>query len=343
MRAFKILLLAAFLVMTTPAAHAEDAPKLYLFTWDTYADDDLFKQFEKETGIKVVADIYSSNDVLLAKLKSGAAYDVVVPSGNYVPRLVAEKLLQPLPDDTRLFGDSMAAVVKHPEYDKDNTYVLPLFYGTTGIAVNTKLTDENITSWKQFFDRPADAKKNIGVLDDVGTLMDVASLKVGKPYCDATPDTLKEIQGMLKAQKPFVRVYGSTGYTEHLAANEVAVQMAWSGDAFKARQQNPAIKYIYPSEGIEVWTDNLAIPASAKNLDAAKKFIAFVLRPDVQATYSAFTGMPPSQQKAAEALTADLKAAPELNIPASAKPVVSMACPPNINKLYQKIWESVQK
>jgi len=343
---FKSALLATafgICLFVSPAAHAADANTLYVYTWDTYADKDLFKQFETETGIKVVTDIYSSNDELLAKLKSGAAYDIVVPSGNYVPRLVSEKLLQPLPDESRKFADTMVKPMQHPAYDTDDTYVLPLFYGTTGLAVNTKLTKDKFDSWKDFFDRPEGSPKNLGVLDDVGTLMDVASLKIAKPYCEAEPATLKSIQAMLLAQKPFVKVYGSTGYTERMAANEVAVQMAWSGDAFKAREQNPAIKYVYPSEGVELWADNLAIPVSAGNVEAAKKFIAFVLRADVQSVYSDYTGMPPTQQAAADKLPEKLKNAPEYNIPASAKGIVSMACPPAVNKSYQKIWESVQK
>jgi len=323
-------------------AHAEDK-KLYVYTWDTYADEDLFKKFEKETGIQVVADIYSSNDALMAKLKSGASYDVVVPSGNYVPLLINEKLLQPLPADMHKFADGMVATVQHPVYDKDNTYVLPLFYGTTGIAVNTKLTKEDVTGWDQFFKRPAGEAASLGVLDDVGTLMDVSSLAINKPYCDSAPETYKTIQAMLLGQKPFVKVYGSTGYTERMVANEVTMQMAWSGDAFKAREKNPAIKYVYPKEGVEIWADNLAIPATAKNIDAAKQFIAFLLKPENQTVYSEFSGMPPTQEASAKALPQKLQDASEFNIPKDAKGIVSMSCPPAVNKAYEKIWESLQK
>jgi spermidine/putrescine transport system substrate-binding protein len=328
---------AAVLLLFSATARAEDN-QLYLYTWDTYVAPDLFKKFEKETGIKVITDIYSSNDTLMAKLKAGGAYDVVAPSGNYVPFLVAEKLLQPLPDDLKAISQKMSANVQKPAYDPTYTYALPLFYGTTGLAVDTKLTSEKITSWQQFFSRPAGEKAGLGVLDDVSTTMDIASLAANKPFCDNAPSTYKALQTLLLAQKPFVKVYGATGYSERLAANEIPLQMAWNGDVYKVRQQNPAIKYIYPKEGVELWIDNLAIPASAKHVEAAKKFIAFVLRPENAAQYSVAAGMMSSIQAANALLPEDMKRAPEFNIPAGIKAVTAKACPADVTKAYDQIW-----
>ncbi|MBI3441105.1 MAG: extracellular solute-binding protein [Proteobacteria bacterium] len=125
MRSFiAVLALVAFFSVI---ARAEEKP-LYLYTWDTYVAPELFKKFEKETGVKVITDIYSSNDTLMAKLKSGAAYDVVAPSGNYVPLLIAAKLLLPMPEELRGLGGSMVKIIQHPEYDPSYTYVLPLAY-----------------------------------------------------------------------------------------------------------------------------------------------------------------------------------------------------------------------
>ena len=204
----KIRLLIAALLLTafcSPTAQAKNE-KLYLYTWDTYLAPQLFEKFEQETGIKVITDIYSSNDTLMAKLKAGAAYDVVVPSGNYVPPLVAEKLLQPLPDGLKEFSQGMTKNVQKPDYDPGYAYVLPLFYGTTGLAVNTKLVNEDITSWRQFFERPWGEKPSLGVLDDIGTAMDLASLAVKKPFCDNSPETFKALRALMLKQKPFVKV-----------------------------------------------------------------------------------------------------------------------------------------
>lgn len=305
-------LLALLLLIAAPAQAADK--KLYLYTWDTYMAPQVFAKFEKETGIKVVADIYSSNDALIAKLKSGAAYDVVVPSGNVVPLLKAEKLID---------GD-----------------VTPLFKGTTALAVNTKLHASDVTSWKQFFEGE---KQGLGVLDDVTTAMNLASFALDKKFCDEKPETLKALQEMLLKQKPAVKVYGSTGYSERLAANEIAVQMAWNGDVYRVRQQNAAIKYVYPKEGVELWTDNLAIPSSAKNKENAAAFIAFLQKPENAAVYAEAAGMMPALDAAKPLLPKAMRDAPEFNIPKGVPTRAAEACSPDVTRSYGRIWEKLTR
>ncbi len=336
-------ILVLFLVLFTCNSARADENKLYLYTWDTYVAPDLFKKFEKETGIQVVADVYDSNDALMAKLKAGGAYDVVAPSGNYVPLLVAEKLLQPLPAELRALGPQLETNLQKPPYDPELTYALPLFYGSTGLAVDTKLTSEKIDSWKQYFVRPSGEKPSLGELDEISTITDVASLALGLPFCDNKPASFKAMQELLLNQKPFVKTYSVTGYIERLTANEVAMQMAWNGDVYKVRQQNPAIKFVYPKEGIELWVDNFAIPAGAKNVEAAKKFIAFLMKPENAAAYAVAAGYPPSVAAARNLLPQEMKEAPEFNIPKGEKTEVTFACPAPVVKAYSQIWQRLMR
>lgn len=332
----------AFCCAFCAPAQAEEK-KLYVYTWDTYADEDLFRRFERETGIRVVADIYSSNEAMMAKLQAGAAYDVISPSGSQVPVMLAEKLLMPLPEDISALGAGLTPNLQKPVYDPEHKYALPVFFGTTGLAVNTKLLKENITSWGQFFARPAGEKPSLGVLDDISTVMNTAALYLDKPFCDGGPETLKAIQKLLQEQKPAVKVYGATGYFERLAAGEIALQMAWSGDVYKVRQENPGIKYIYPKEGVEFWSDTLAIPATAKNAEAAHAFIRFVMKPENLAGYSAFAGNVPSLQVAFPHLPEELRDAPEFNLPAGVKGATSISCPPAVIRAHDRIWTKLQK
>jgi len=341
----KPLLLAISMValLSSGAFAAEKTEKLFIYSWDTYKDEELFKRFEKESGIDVVSEIYSSNDKMVAKLGSGAAYDIVMPSGPYIPLMAKDGLLMELPEDLRKHAEGMDASVKAPSYDAEHKYSLPLFYGTTGIAVNTKLMKEDITSWDQYFKRPEGSAKNLGILDDTGTIADILSLYHGTPYCDDKSETFKTMQATLLAQKPFVKIATADGYVERLQSGDVAMQMAWSGDAFIARGQNKDIKYIYPKEGVEVWIDNIAIPAKAKNLDAAKKFIEFVMKPENMAQYAEYAGYVPSLTAAKDAMPAEIKSAPEFNIPEGVKGVVQITCPPKVVQAYEKIWNKVLK
>lgn len=336
-----IVLVLGLLGVGLYLAAQNSGPKLYVYTWDTYADNELFKRFQKETGIKVITEIYSSNDALLAKLKSGARYDIIAPSGNYVPLLLEQKLLQPLPEEVSALGEKLSDNIKEPVYDPGYKYAMPLFYGTTGVAVNTKLVNEDVTSWSQFFDRPTGEAPSLGVLDDTSTVMALASIAIGRKNCDGSEETLKMLQNLLVGQKPQVKIYGSTAYFERLAAGEVAMQMAWSGDVYVARQENPDLKYIYPVEGVELWMDSLAIPANAQNPEAAAKFISFVMDPQNQAAYSEFSGQIPTHEDTFKYLSEDIRTAPEFNIPETAHTYVSFACPAEVVQAYGRIWESL--
>ncbi|MDI1227566.1 MAG: spermidine/putrescine ABC transporter substrate-binding protein [bacterium] len=318
------------------------AQTLQLYTWDTYEAPQLFADFEKRTGIKVVATLFYSNDDLEAKLKAGAQYDVITPSGNYISRLVNARLLQPLPEQLKVHASSLSRNVQHPAYDPEYKWSLPLFYGTTGIAVNTGLTNEKITSWEQILHRPAGEKEGIGMLgEESSTLMAIASIAGGAQNCDPAPATHARLEALLNAQKPFVKTYKAEGYFEHLAANDVTFQMAWSGDAYIARQKNPKIQYVYPREGVELWLDTLAVPATSRNLKAVIAFIDFIMEPTVLAKYTVVSGNIPSVDAARSFLPQEFRDAPEFNIPLTTKTFVSEACSPAVVEVYNRIAGSV--
>ena len=258
-----------------------------------------------------------------------------------MPLLLEHGLIPPLPAEISAIGEKLSDNIKEPVYDPDYKYTMPLFYGTTGLAVNTKLVSEDITSWAQFFDRPTGEAPSLGVLDDTSTVMALASIAIGRKNCDGSEETLKTLQDLLIGQKPQVKVYGSTGYFERMAAGEIGIQMAWSGDVYTARQENPDLKYVYPAEGVELWMDSLAIPANAQNVDGAAKFIAFVMDPQNQAAYSEFSGQIPTHKDTVNYLSDDIRNAPEFVIPPTAHTYLSFACPADVVQAYGHIWENL--
>jgi len=317
--------------------------KLYIYTWDTYAAPEVFAKFEKETGIKVIAEVYTSNDVLLAKLREGAKYDIIAPSGNYITQLSKEGLLQPLPADIRSLSSALSPSVQKPAYDPAYEYSLPLFYGTTGIAVNTAKTTEDVNSWNQLFHRPQGAPADIGMLDEGSTIAAIASIALGQKNCDASPGAIQSIKVLLAGQSAFVKNYSAEGYYERLAAGDVKMQLAWSSDAYIARQQNKDIKYIYPREGVELWLDTLAIPRNAPSLKNARIFINFLMKPENMAENAKFAGATPAVEGAKQFLPPAMRNAPEFNIPPGTRAVVSYSCPAEAISAYNEIIESLMK
>ena len=66
---------AAGLTLTASAAFADE---VRVYNWSDYIDENLLSKFEAETGLKLVYDVFDSNEVLETKmLAGGSGYDVV--------------------------------------------------------------------------------------------------------------------------------------------------------------------------------------------------------------------------------------------------------------------------
>jgi len=60
---------------------------VHVYNWSDYIAADTVPNFEKQTGDKVVYDVFDSNEVLEGKLMAGSTgYDVVVPSSSFLAR-----------------------------------------------------------------------------------------------------------------------------------------------------------------------------------------------------------------------------------------------------------------
>jgi putrescine transport system substrate-binding protein len=79
----KTLLALSLMGVMAGAAQAADKV-LHVYNWSDYIAPDTVKKFEDQTGIKVVYDVFDSNETLEAKLLAGkSGYDIVVPSNNF--------------------------------------------------------------------------------------------------------------------------------------------------------------------------------------------------------------------------------------------------------------------
>lgn len=62
--------------------------KIYVYNWGEYIDPKLIKNFQKETGIKVVYETFDSNEAMEAKIRNGGThYDVAFPSEYTVQKM----------------------------------------------------------------------------------------------------------------------------------------------------------------------------------------------------------------------------------------------------------------
>ena len=323
---------------------AQAGGDLYIYNWTDYTAPALIQKFEQETGIKVTVDTYDSNETLLAKLKAGGAgYDIVVISSDFVPIFVAEKLIQPI-DAPKMDGfANIEARWRGPAWDRDNAYTVPFDWGVTSFDVNTKYVKGPVDSLKTLLDPPAEARGKVGMLSAPTEVMSTAELYLGLPPCETDAAGMKTVSALLEEQAPAVKVYASDGAIEREASGETWIIQIWNGDAARARLANPDVKFVFPKEGVVGWMDNMAIPATARNPDNARRFIDFMLKPENAAMSENFTHYSSAITGVERFLDPALRDAPELNVPKDERIVFTPTCPAPAIKLIDRVWTRLRR
>ncbi|MET0427403.1 MAG: polyamine ABC transporter substrate-binding protein [Microvirga sp.] len=277
-----------------------------VYNWSDYVDPKVLDAFTRETGIKVVYDTYDNNEIVETKLLAGkSGYDIVVPSGPFLQRLIGAKVFQRL-DKARLPNLANAwpeIAARLAVFDPGNQYAVNYMWGTTGIGLNTRKVREilgdavPLNTWDLLM-KPEFASKlkacGIYVLDSPEDLFPgILS------YLGLNPDS-KRIDDLNKAGDALFRIRGnvqkfhSSEYINALANGDICMAVGYSGDMVQARNRaNEAkngveIAYVIPREGALMWFDNFAIPADARNVAEAHAFIDFMMRPGIAAMNSNF-------------------------------------------------------
>jgi putrescine transport system substrate-binding protein len=292
------LMVSAFVAGT---ATAQDSNVVNVYNWAEYTAPDTIPGFERETGIQIRYDTYDTNDILQAKLLTGnSGYDVVVPATHYAARQIEAGLLQKLdksqiPNWEHLDPEIMAVVA---QVDPGNEYLVPWGYGTNGLGYNvTKVKeimgeDYDFRDWSNLFD-PEKVEKlrscGISILDEAAQVFPAVLHYLGKDPNSSEEADYREAIEVLKAIRPYVRQFSSSGYIDELASGDLCFVYGFNGDvmiaADRAKEANRdfEIAYFTPNDGAPVWFDTMAVPKDAPNFDNAMKFINYIETPEVHA------------------------------------------------------------
>lgn len=277
----RLFILVTTLFLSSPLFAAKENI-LNLYTWSGVIPDAIIQQFEKETGIKVNFSTYDSNEAMYTKLKASkdAIYDIIEPSSYYIDRMERQGMLEKLDKSKLPLFKNIDPEFLNQSYDPHNNYSVPFIWGATGIAVSTsEYAPSKISSWSQLWSKKY--KNQIMMLDDSREVFAIALLTLGYSINDSNPDHLNQAYLKLKALSPNFKVFKSDGVIPILIDEDATIGMAWNGDLYKAKKENPKLEFIYPKDGFVIWVDNFAIPKNAPHQKNAYLFLNFMLRADI--------------------------------------------------------------
>jgi putrescine transport system substrate-binding protein len=292
-------LLGVALLLAASLTFAQEEKVLNVYNWSDYIGDDLIKKFEAETGIKVRYDNFDNNEIVHAKLVAGkTGYDVIVPSSNWAKLQIDGGLLQKLDKSKipNLKNVDPAINAQLSKMDPGNDYLVNWLWGFTTVGINVDKVKAALGStpmpanaWELVFKPEYISKmKGCGVsfLDSATEVIPAALHYLGKPPFSKNPADYTAAAGVLKAVRPHVTLFSSSGYINDMANGSICLALGWSGDINIARQRaidgktGQNIQALVPSNGGLLFFDTMVIPADAAHIGNAYRFIDFMLRPE---------------------------------------------------------------
>ncbi len=345
-------------VLGVPAYAQERVVNVY--NWSDYIDDSILADFTKETGIKVVYDVFDSNETLETKLLAGGSgYDIVVPTANFLQRQIQAGVFQKL-DKSKLPNISnMWDVINErvATYDPGNEYAIDYMWGTTGLGYNVAKAKEILGSdaapgWDVIFNPEIAAKfKDCGiyVLDTPEEVVPAALNYLGLDPNSTNPDDLNKAGDLLMTIRPFVRKFHSSEYINALANGDICLALGWSGDVLQARDRAAEAKsgvevnYSIPNGGALMWFDMMAIPADAQHVEEAHIFLNYIMRPEVIAKASNYVFYANGNKASQQFIDKEVLEDPAIYPPedALAKLYTKLPYDPKTQRTVTRIWTRV--
>lgn len=256
-------------------------PTLKVYSWGEYIDTSLIPQFEREYDCKVVYETFDSNESMYTKLQSGETYDVLVPSDYMIERLIKEDALQPIDWSLVPNASGLDEAVMGEEFDPENTYSVPFFYGTVGILYDTTVVDEKDLEDGWNILKNEKYAGNIYMYDSERDSFMIALKALGYSMNTTNRDEIDEAYNWLVEQRDTMKpVYAGDDVIDNMISGNKAMAVVYSGDASYIMSENEDLDYFAPDEGTNIWQDAMVITDDCTQVELAHAYINFMLEAD---------------------------------------------------------------
>ena len=290
------------------------AGELYVYNWGEYIDESIIDEFQKETGIKVVYDMFETNEDMYSVIEAGGVvYDAVCPSDYMIEKMIKNDMLSEI--DFNNVPNVKNIDPKYMEmskaFDPENKYSVPYTWGTVGILYNTSMVKDDITSWGDLWNTKYQG--NILMQDSVRDAFMVGEKLLGYSINTTDKSELEKVKDKLIEQKPLVQAYVVDQVRDKMIGGEAAIGVIYSGEMLYVKNEvkkaggDFELKYVIPKEGTNVWIDSWVIPKNAKNKENAEKWIDFLNRPEIAKKNFEYITYPTPNKAAYDLLDKDLQ------------------------------------
>ncbi len=270
------------------AATKAAAPQgpLRISNWPLYIDEKTVPDFQAATGIQVnYSEDINDNNEFFAKidepLKRGQSIDrdIIILTDWMAGRLI--ELGYCAPFDETLFPNraNLVASLRDVSFDPGRKFSVPWVSGMSGIAYNPKKTGRELDSVEDLFDPKF--KGQVTMLTEMRDTLGLLLLGMGKDPAAVTLDDAKAAVARIKKAREAGQIRAFTGneYAADLAAGNIAVAIAWSGDIQGLAADNPDLRWIAPKEGAMLYSDNMMIPKTSDRIAAAHAWLNWCYDP----------------------------------------------------------------
>lgn len=273
--------LASLLALTSlvGCGGSNEAKKtLKVYNWGEYADMSVIDSFEDEFNCKIIYETYESNEYMYTKLQGGDHYDIMVPSEYMIERLIKEDLLQKIDWSLISNKDSIDSSVLNQEFDKNNDYWVPYFYGNVGILYDkTKVDASDLKAgWEVL--RNTKYKGQIYMYDSERDSLMVALKALGYSMNTTNEAEVIEAKDWLIDQKNTMDpVYATDDMIDAMTNSEKAMAVIYSGDAAAVMNENEDMDFYMPEEGTNYWFDGFVVSKDCEEVELAMEFINYMI------------------------------------------------------------------
>lgn len=290
----KKILLALISALFLISCGDDNTEKLYVYSWADYIPHEIYEDFEKETGIKVIEDIYSSNEEMYTKIKAGGdGYDIIVPSSDYVKIMSSQDLLEKL-DQSKIQGleninEVIMAKLKDSSIDE---FSVPYMMVPTIIAVNKEVVKDYPRDYS-IFERE-DLKGKMTLLDDMREVMTAALGHNGYKQDNDSKEAMDKAKETILKWKKNIAKFDSESFGKGFANKDFVVVQGYPDNILNElnEEQKANTDFIIPEKGAFCAIDSLVILKNAEHKDNAYKFLTYMLRPEVAAKISTKFSLP---------------------------------------------------